>query len=196
VLATAGDLAMLWVVNARRAELALVEGPGGLLTIGGWLGVLSIPLFALGYMAASTLVDPSRPCIVRVVNAGGVVAGVTGGVIHGLTARVIAASIATRGAALDPVSELSSAPALIGLWVVAICAALAASVAFATGVRAERGIALASMNPVLLTLALSVLALPTELSRSFLAPAAPNLAHVMFFGICARVLARDACERA
>jgi len=39
-------------------------------------------------------------------------------------------------------------------------------------------------------LALAALGLATPLGRAFLVPAAPNLAHVAFFALCARAAAR------
>jgi hypothetical protein len=40
---------------------------------------------------------------------------------------------------------------------------------------------LAAANPVVITIALMALAIPFDWGRSFVAPAAPNLAHVAFF---------------
>lgn len=194
-VATAGDLAMLWVVNARRPELALAEGPAALLSIGCWLGVASIPVYAAGYAAAAKLVDETRPGSVRVIVVGGAIAAVTGALIHYLTARVVAARIATGAPGLDPFAELSSEILLLVLWAVASFAVVVASVAFATGVRPRHGKLLACANPALLTVTISVLGLASVVTRSFLAPAAPNLAHVLFFGICASRLAREARGR-
>src|SRR6186997_2609559 len=49
VCASLGDLALLYVANARRPELALPPPPDGLLLAGFYLGVLALPLYGLGY---------------------------------------------------------------------------------------------------------------------------------------------------
>jgi hypothetical protein len=45
---------------------------------------------------------------------------------------------------------------------------------------------LAILNPALLTLALGAVGVTVESLRSFLTPAAPNLAHIVFFSVVAR----------
>ncbi len=182
VAASAGDLLMLWVGNARRPELGLAAPPDTILWLGAALGVLGIPLYAVGYRGAARLVaDHSRGA--RAVFAGGALLAGVGAVIHGLTAQLIAGALRSNVPGAPPLEAVAaSGPLLVGLWVLAGLGLLVASVAFA-GCRRD---ALAFANPALVTVVLMLAALPAELTRSFLAPAAPNLAHVVFFLACAR----------
>lgn len=41
-------------------------------------------------------------------------------------------------------------------------------------------------NPALVTVALVLAGLPSAMGGAFLVPAAPNLAHFVFFAVCAR----------
>jgi hypothetical protein len=59
LVASAGDLLLLYVANAQRAEAGLPEAGEAPLWIGGALGVVAIPFYALGYLAASRVVSPS-----------------------------------------------------------------------------------------------------------------------------------------
>ena len=181
--ASAGDLALLYVANARRPELALPEPPDALLWVGAALGVLGIPLYAFGYRAASRLVlARSRAGASLVFAAGATLAGL-GAVIHGLTALEIHASLAAGTPSPSPLEGVAaSGPLLLGLWALAALGTALASLMFAW---LQRG-ALALLSPLCVTIALALAALPTEALRSFLAPAAPNLAHVVFFAACAR----------
>jgi hypothetical protein len=182
VAASAGDLLMLWVANARRPELGLATPPDTVLWLGAALGVLGIPVYAVGYRAAARLVA-DHPRGARAVFAGGALAAGAGALVHGLTAELIDRALRSGTPGTPPLEAVAAGgPLLVGLWGLAALSALVASVAFAR----SRGDALALANPALVTVGLTLLALPTELTRSFLAPAAPNLAHIVFFLACAR----------
>ena len=74
------------------------------------------------------------------------------------------------------------------LWGVAGIGALVASVLFAWFVgRGETMLhpAIALANPALVTLGFALLGMPVVWLRAFLVPAAPNLAHLVFFAVCA-----------
>jgi hypothetical protein len=183
VAASVGDLLMLYMGNAMRPELALEPLPPAMLWPGALLGVIGIPLYALGYVAAAR--DFRRRAMARLVVYPGVIASLGGAVIHGLTALEIQHGIAAGATARPPLEAVVAAgPWLVGLWVIVGAMFLVASVAFALEqLRTATGGArlLAFANPTLVTVALVSFALPNEWLRSFLAPAAPNLAHVVFF---------------
>jgi len=194
IVATVGDLLMLYVANSRRAELGLVEPPDGVLWIGAIFGVVSIPFYSLGYRAAAVVLKPSSRRAARIVFAAGGAGVLIGAVIHGLTARFIHADLSNGGPAQDPMTAVVESPALVALWGVATLLIVIASLAFALAVR--RGItnvprALAWGNPAVLTVALALAGLATLTTRAFVVPAAPNLAHVIFFAACARVVSVD-----
>ena len=194
LLATAGDLLMLYVANARRPELGLPPAPSGALALGGALGVLAIPLYAHGYRAAARLVPPQWPRSASSVAILGGVTAVLGAAIHGLTALAIHADGIPGAPAGDPFATLLASPLLLALWIAVALCALAASLVFAvrtarSPARATRRAGLA--NPALLTVALIGIGLTPPLARGFLAPAAPNLAHVAFFALCAWALGRQ-----
>jgi hypothetical protein len=191
VIATAGDLLMLYVANAGRPELGLAAPPPALLWIGGVLGVVAIPIYVLGYRAAATLVAAGYERHARVIAGVGTLGSVLGAVIHGCTALVIRDGLASGVPAEDPLATVAGSPLLLALWAVATLLVVAASVAFATAVRrgvpgVPRGLAWA--NPAVVTIAVSLAGTLTPMSRAFLVPAAPNLAHVVFFVACARVM--------
>jgi hypothetical protein len=192
LLASAGDLMLLYVANAQREELGLPQVGRGWLLLGGALGVLFIPLYALGYRVASRLVAPASSPAARAVFACGTVAAALGSLIHGLTTAYIGADLEAGAPGLDPLESVAGWGALLlALWGLAALSVLTASVLFSWfvgrgGTRVPRRAALA--NPALVALALSAAGLPFVPLRSFLTPAAPNIAHLVFFAVCARLL--------
>lgn len=198
VVATAGDLLMLYVANAGRPELGLAAAPPALLWIGGTLGAAAIPLYVLGYRAAATLAAGVHRRHARVIAVAGTFGSVLGAVIHGCTAFFIRDGLALGAPAEDPLTAVAGSPFLLALWAVATLAVVTASVAFATAVRrggpdVPRGLAWA--NPAVITIALSLVGSVTPMSRAFVVPAAPNLAHLVFFAACVRGLQLAATPR-
>jgi len=186
-LASAGDLLMLWVANARRPEQALGEPGLGWLWLGGALGVLAIPCYALGWHDAARIVAPaaSRGAARAIVGLGAASAAL-GTLIHGLTARMIAGSVRAGAPALDPLAAVASAGGLlVALWAAAGAAVLVASLLFARAALRCGEPWLALLAPALGTLLLAAPALASPWLGAFLAPAAPNLAHLAFFAACA-----------
>ena len=194
VAASVGDLLLLAVATPATPALALGTALGRrALVVGHYLGVLAIPLYALGYRyVGSRLGDPYG----RLLTALGVCGGVVGGTIHGVTSVAIAAG--SLGAATEFGSSpipLSSpfAAYILPLWAIVTSAVLAASVIFTTAVVRgsgdyRRSMALAS--PAVLTIAIGTCASISSASRALVTPAAPNLAHIAFF-----VLASANCTR-
>jgi len=189
-VATAGDLLLLLVGNSQRPELALPQPPAFALPLGGILGVCAIPFYALGYRAVARAIRPGSPVLARVVLVCGVAAAAVGALIHGLTALAIGEAIRAGTAAAPPVEAVAASGAvLVASWLAAAVFFLAASAAIFASRALPRSVAW--LNPVAVTLALVLAGLPTELGRSFLVPAAPNLAHVVFFFVCLRALDRE-----
>jgi hypothetical protein len=180
VVATAGDLLLLWAANGGRPALRAVW-------LGGALGVLGIPLYALGYGAAGGLL--ARPASGRLVRAAGAGAALLGAIIHGLTARLVAADLDAAGPRRDPIAAVAASGLTLPLlWAVSAVLVAWASIVFARDV-ARGASALprwaAWTTPALLTVGLALAGLPTAALRAFLTPAAPNLAHVGFFAVLA-----------
>jgi len=125
----------------------------------------------------------------RWVAALGVAGGVLGGTTHGLTGLVIHVEQSGGAGGLDPVMLLGRHGAyLLPLWAAIAMLSLAGSIAYATALLAGRSSlprALAPVNPLVLTIAIALGAAGSSLGRAFLVPAAPNLAHVVFFGTVA-----------
>lgn len=178
--ASLGDLLLLWVGNSLRPELALARPPALVLPLGALLGVLAIPLYGLGYAAVARAIRPGSAALARLVLVCGVGAGAIGALIHGLTALEIRAGLASGAPAAAPVDAVAaSGGLLVSSWAAATVLFLAASLAIAAARSAPR---LARwLNPAAVTLGLIAAGLPSEWGRSFLVPAAPNLAHVAFF---------------
>jgi hypothetical protein len=180
---------LLWVGNAARPELGLAAPPGPALFVGGALGVGAIPVYALGYRAAAALVAGASPRAARIASSAGGSASFLGAAIHGATAWQIAQS---PGSTLDPLAATLESPLLVVLWSAATLLVLVASVAFALAALRARERALALANPALVTVLLGALGRASLWLQAFLAPAAPNLAHLAFFTACALASGRRA----
>jgi hypothetical protein len=188
--ASIGDLLMLHVANALRPELGITVPPRPQLWLGGALGVLAIPLYALGYRAASALLAPGSPRAARLVRRAGAGAALLGSAIHGLTAVEIDGDLARGAVGQPPLAAVAASGfPLLGLWIAAGVLVAAASLPFArVSLLDALGLprALVALDPAAATLCLALASIPAEALRSFLAPAAPNLAHLIFFLACAR----------
>jgi hypothetical protein len=187
--ASAGDLAMLLVSTAQHFAL-VVPTPLALLALAALLGVAGIPLYAIGYAAAARRVCADSPGAARLVRLAGAGTAGIGALIHGTTALAIYDSLAlsTSEPTLDPLAAVAQSTALIALWSAAgLCFVAASLPVLWHALRGPEKWALA--NPLVATLALSTLGASFELGRWFLVPAAPNLAHVVFFALGARAVA-------
>ena len=184
VVATVGDLLMLWVANAPRPALALPSPPPGVLRLGTVLGVVAIPLYAVGYAAAARRAEPALGRATGWVMVLGGFGAVLGGYIHAATAWLLEEQLRTAattpvGAPLESVLGEGS---LVVPWAAATVLVTLASAAIAYA--ALRGVAPRAWlvaNPAVATVALGLVGAATELGRAFLVPAAPNVAHVVFF---------------
>jgi len=194
-VASLGDLLLLYVGNAPRPELALPAVGRAWpiwLWLGGGLGVVAIPLYALGYRAAARLVAEAAPRSARLLSGAGAAVAVLGALIHGLTTVLLRDGLAAGAPASDPLLAVADSGLLLpAAWSLATLLVCGASAVFAWhvgrgGTTARRALGLA--NPALLTAVLAVAGLPWLLARAFLTPAAPNLAHLLFFAACARTL--------
>lgn len=190
--ATLGDLAMLYEVNARRPEFHLPPSPYIALWLGGVLGVVAIPFYAFGYRAAACLIEAGSARDARIVRTFGAAGSLTGAIIHALTTLIIWRGRQAGTLPGDPLAAVAASPLLVGLWGVGTVLMVIASAAFvrtvlAGGTRSPR--VLAWMSPPLLSVILALAGLPSTSLRAFLTPAAPNIAHALFFAACARAAA-------
>lgn len=187
--ASTGDFLLLYVGNAQRSEVGLPEVGRSWLWIGGVIGVVTIPFYALGYRSASRLVAPASPRAAQALFAMGAAAAFLGAIIHALTAAYIGAQLDLGASAHEPLTSLASYPLLLTLWCIAALLVVTASALFlwfvARGMTEAPRVA-ALFNPAFVTLAIAVAGLPLVLLRAFLVPAAPNLAHLVFFTVLAR----------
>jgi hypothetical protein len=180
VLASIGDLSLLMVANGAAGVAGLSRE--GTLVAGFYLGVLAIPIYALGYRDASrSLPEPNA----RLVTALGACGAVVGAVIHGVTAVALHAHASPAGGSSDAFGDLAPvALYVLPLWTIAAIAVVGASVAFVLPVlRGESAHArwVAATNPAVMVVVIGALAALSSWSRAIVAPAAPNLAHVVFF---------------
>jgi len=192
VTASIGDFLMLYVALGN-APLDTASGQV-LLTLGGTLGVLAIPLYFGGYDASRTLLgQPFSRSTKQFLILSALVA-LFGALAHGLTA-------------LDIFNELSSGAttrrpedAFIGFLPLAVAGGISAIACLGVnlallsgGFRADsrRFKQLIWINPVSGTIVLSVLAWLIGDMGQYLSPAAPNLAHALFFAACACCIDSD-----
>ncbi len=148
-----------------------------------YVGVLAILGYAVGYwQVACGLVGAGEAVARRVFVAGALMAGV-GAVIHGMTGLTI--RYETLGGGDVPVARAIAA--LLPLWLLGLACGAVAAVAYIQAVL--RGTTayprwMAAANPIVLPVAIGGLsALVGERVRAFVVPAAPNLGHVVFFGL-------------
>lgn len=190
LVASLGDLILLYVANAQRSELGLAPIGKTWLWLGGALGVVAIPLYALGYRCVANFISTASESGARALFVLGTTGAILGGVIHGLTAVYIDAAWGTAASAVEPLAAvMNSGSLMLALWAIASVAVLVASLLFARYVGTGRTAAPrfgAFANPALVTVVLSVIGAPFVFGRAFLVPAAPNLAHFVFFAFCLR----------
>ena len=187
IAATAGDLLLLATASAGRPGFEWLPAPSeSALLVGTYLGVLAIPCYGLGYRdVARHLSPPYR----GVVAALGVAGGVLGGTTHGLTGLAIHVASTGGMTGIDPVTMLARYGAyLLPLWALISVGLVIGSTAFAVGVARGRSSLprwMALANPWFVTLAIVLAGTPSVIGRTFLVPAAPNVAHVVFFALAA-----------
>jgi hypothetical protein len=193
-LASGGDLLLLVVASSSTRALAR-GGPlrEPALVVGYYLGVLAIPLYAVGYWYVGRGLPPRYGRAVVVLGTCGAVVGAT---IHGVTGAALHASNLGNDAVQtdDSIATLLPFAAyLVPLWALVAAALLAGSILFAIPVlRGEsvyrRWMALAS--PGVLVAVIGACASVSIWSRALLAPASPNLAHLLFFALASTSAAR------
>jgi hypothetical protein len=151
--------------------------------------VLAIPFYGLGWAALARPLADTDPGAARVVRGAGGYGAAIGAAIHGITGAVLAAERRAAGAAIDAFGMMGKwAALLLPLWGIATVLVVWASWRWARAARrGAAGVApwTAWANPALGTLVVAALGAGTPLGRAFLVPAAPNLAHVVFFGVTA-----------
>lgn len=185
VTATGGDFMLLLVGNSMRSDSQLQQPPAIVLTLGGLLGCLSIPLYALGYAALARVIGSTKPVPARIIRIGGIVFAALGAFIHGLTWLTIRDSAPSGSGSTTPLDAIAATGGLLlDAWIVASVLLLIVAIAIAwSGLVRPRAISVwpALFNPVVITLLIGASGAATEFGRSFLVPAAPNLAHIVFF---------------
>lgn len=185
VAATVGDFLLLLVGNSMRDDLQLPEPPAFALTLGGLLGCLCIPLYGLGYAALAREIESRMPTPARIIRFGGIAFAALGAFIHALTWITIRDSVSAGASATAPLEAIgASGGILLAAWISAAVLTLIVSMAIAwCGLSRPRALPgwLALLNPMTVTLLIGVAGAAAELGRSFLVPAAPNIAHIVFF---------------
>jgi hypothetical protein len=198
--ATVGDLLMLWVGNATRPDLDLSSPPDAALWVGAVLGLIGLPVYGSGYLELGRRLRAHGQHLARVLGVAGLLGCMAGAGVHGYTAllihRSLEAGVASSAAPAEAV--LAGGPLLLSLWSITFVLLLTATVAFASlQVRRGAGRSIITFtNPVVLTIVLILVGATGPMLAAFLLPAAPNLAHVIFFGLLLREAFTDAAARA
>jgi len=189
VVASVADLMMLSVVLISAPEVKVA--PGVLLSVSAILGSIAIPFYALGYAAIARSFTSPAPGLRRTIVVSGIIVGVMGGILHAATAVFIWRSWES-GLMVKPGDVLHSGLLLPMLWGLATAATLLASGALGFAVVAGKSSlrpVVAVLNPVVGTALIVSLVLVSGSKNlaEFLVPAAPNLAHVIFFFVACSV---------
>jgi hypothetical protein len=192
VVASAGDLLLLWVAATTRPALGLGSAPTWALGAGHLAGVLAIPLYGLGWAAVARPLAAARPRDAAIVRGAGMYGAALGAAIHGITGAVLAAERGIAGWVIEPLAVvLRWGTLLVPLWALATLLVLAASwrwtrAAWHDAAGVPRWTAWT--NPALGTIALGTAGAVTPIGQALLVPAAPNLAHAVFFATIALTL--------
>jgi hypothetical protein len=194
LLATLGDLVLLWVSYAGSGAHGVRPPPAGVLLPATWLGAVAILVYAVGYwQAACGLVDAGERLARAVFLGGAAMAGV-GGVIHGMTGLTVHYEM-LRGGDASPARMVA---AQLPLWLVGLlCGGIAGTSFAAAVIRGPTAYPrwMAAANPLVLPLLIAgVAALGGPRVRAFVVPAAPNIAHVLFF-LLTTITLRDVAAR-
>ena len=196
IIASAGDFFLIYVANAPKYGFGLTgEQANRWLLIGHYCGVLAIPLYSIGYWHVSRGLAAAGQGIARSVFAIGVYTSAVGSAIHGLTAFGLHTSpLAEAQPSPHPLEVLTPpelVPYLLPLWAFVGLAMLAGSALYSFALF-TRPTAYpkwgALLNPALLVVAGSSLALLSPLLTDFLVVWMPNLAHILFFAFSTAVL--------
>jgi hypothetical protein len=185
IAATGGDFMLLLVGNSMRSAPQLQPPPAIVLTLGGLLGCVAIPLYTVGYSALARVIRSTEPIPAQIVCVGGIAFAALGAFIHGLTWSTIRNAAPAASGPTTPLDAIAaSGGMLLGTWIAASVLLLIVAGAIAwSGLLRPRPIAvwLAFFNPVVITLLIGAFGAATQFGRSYLVPAAPNLAHIVFF---------------
>lgn len=200
IAATLGDLLMLWVGNATRADLVLPAPPAMALWTGAALGLIGLPVYGTGYLALGRQLRAQGHRLANTLGVAGFAGGMTGAAVHGYTALLIHGSLDAQEASSAAPAEavLAAGPLLLSLWAITFTLLLIAAIAF-VGLQMQRGQGRSLptvANPVVLTVMLMMVGATGPLLAAFLLPAAPNLAHVIFFGLVLRAAVNGAAGSA
>lgn len=188
LLASTGDVLLLAHGAARGAGDRTVDAPA--LILGNYLGVVFIPLYAIGYGLAAKGLGAARGST-RLFFPLGAAVSAYGAVVHGVTAVLIETNLAGEGGA-SPAS-VPHAIYLMPLWGLVFAALLVVSALFTAAVLTGRTAFprwFAVANPAVLMVLVAVASLPFPAAAAYVIPAAPNLAHVLFFAFMTVILAR------
>jgi len=188
MVASTGDLLLLGAANAGRPDLGSPAPPSeAALVAGHYLGVLAIPLYALGYWQVAVGLANGGERLARGVVLVGAYAAALGSAVHGITGVVLRAEGVAGASPSDPAAiVVRYGTLLIPLWVLLAGAMLLATALYVRAIRSRQTDFpgwMALCNPVSLVVLLVVLSLPSVWLRAFLVPAAPNVAHVVFFAL-------------
>ena len=189
VVASIGDLLLLWVAAATQPAFGMPSPAAATLIVGHFAGVLAIPFYGLGWVALARPMAVAEARAAGLVRATGLYASALGAAIHGTTAAALAAEHGMAGVTIDAMAMVGRwATLLLPLWGLAFL--LVAVASFLWGRAALDGRAgvprwTAWTNPVIGTLAVALVGGITPLGRALIVPAAPNLAHVVFFAVVA-----------
>lgn len=191
--ASVGDVLLLWFANGGREDLAMLSPLSERsLLVGYYLGVLAIPLYAVGYWGLAASIREADPKSARLVFLVGALASAWGAAVHGITGIAEHLERAAGAPPRDALAFFETHGAfLLPLWIALAVLMTIGSIAFARAVatgRTEFPTWMALANPLALTIAAIVLALPTPLGRAILVPAAPNIAHIWLFALAAIAL--------
>ncbi|HYC54243.1 MAG TPA: DUF6796 family protein [Candidatus Binatia bacterium] len=187
--ASLGDLLLLLAANAMRPELSVPAPPAVLLLVGALLGAVAIPFYALGYAGIAAHV--TAPATAWTIRAAGFAGAIVGAVVHLRTAMLIHTGRGSAQPAASPLQEIFADPVLVWLWAAATASMVTASMAFTLAVmRGQIGLDSRArlLNPVVLTLALSLAGSMSTYGQAFLVPMSPNVAHWLWFDVMSRRL--------
>ncbi|MCP5144722.1 MAG: hypothetical protein H6978_07850 [Gammaproteobacteria bacterium] len=187
LLATIGDMMLLVAANhVSGSGIAPPIAPNWV-RLGGAAGVIAIPFYAIGYNKAAMLLSRRSGQTERWIRMLGICIGMVGACIHLLTALRIS-NVLDRSWEYEGLFTVlvGDDRTLAAMWGFVLVAGTVASVIFARQVRRMPDVPryVAWLNPALMTAAITIAVMPVATDYWYLVPAAPNLAHAIFFFAC------------
>jgi len=165
---------MLLAGSSLRAGMPFQQHSMPMLTVGGLLGCLSIPIaYGFGYAVFAGVIRPPAKTMAAIILFCGIGLAIVGSLVHGMMWMTIRSALIS--------GAWQEGRKVRYLWIIASVLFLVISILVLwSGIRRAIPLWLALLNPVILDLVIGALVSFSHISPTYLIPMAPNLAYLGF----------------